>query len=103
MVGKKTDFEKNNVPQRQMSVELEISLLTANNIIKKIKKEQNETVKTKGDNTREKVKNWFLKHGNYRGANNDCSKALNIKISYIETVKKMLKKEGVILPKINKK
>ena len=103
MVGKKTDFEKNNVPQRQMSVELEISLLTANNIIKKIKKEQNETVKTKGDNTKEKVKNWFLKNGNYRGANNDCSKQLNIDIRHIENIKIKFKKEGVTFPKIKKK
>lgn len=98
--AKKTNFGEKNISQKDMFKELNISELTANTILKKIKKEQGKTVKTKGDNTKEKVKNWFLKNGNYRGSNNDCSKQLDLSEIRIKEIKNTLKKEGVILPKI---
>merc|ERR1711991_779608 len=97
----KTNFGENEITVREMADTLLISKNTANTLIKNIKKEnekQGKNINSKGENTKEKVKNWFLKHGNYRGSNNDCSRDLNTPLKTIERIKNNLKKEGIILP-----
>ena len=87
----KTNFGEIEITQDEICSTLGIAKKTANNLIKKIKKEnekQGKHINTKGENTKEKVKKWFFENGDYRGANIDCLKELNLSDRTIRNIKK---------------